>query len=186
MDLASFASFLFFTSTMSAPTKSNAAMSEVPIPEINASDEEVIVDVEALQREAQKAMEASLAMAKAWNEEIVRKWKEKEDKLAEEQRQAEAKWVADEAKRVTDEAAAKKKADDEAAEVKRLVEEVEARKTVSPRKTVIEVGGSGEGAANLGPWVRVEDWEVVQTISALLLCCFIVLTIISADEKTAG
>ena len=27
---------------------------------------------------------------------------------------------------------------------------------------------------------------MVQTISALLLCCFIVLTIISADEKTAG
>src|SRR6266481_5558084 len=118
MDLASFASFLFFTSTMSAPIESNAATSEVPIPDINASDEEAIMDVEALQREAQKAMEASLAAAKAWNKEVVRKWKEKEDNLAEEQKQAEAKWVADEVKRVADQAAAKKKADNEAAEAK--------------------------------------------------------------------
>src|SRR6266481_1023090 len=186
MDLASFVSFLFFTPTMSAPIEWNTATSEVPVPDIEASDEEVIVDVEALQREAQKAMEALLAAAKAWNKEVVHKRKEKEDKLVEERKQAKAKWVADEVKRVADEAAAKKKADDEAAEAKRLVEEVEARKTVSLRKTVVEVGGSGEGAANSGPWVRVEDWEVVQTISALLLCCFIVLTIISADEKTAG
>src|SRR6266481_610558 len=129
------------------------------------SDEEVIVDVEALQHEAQKAMEALLAAAKAWNEEVVHKRKEKEDKLAEEWRQAEAKRVVDEAKRVTDEAVAKKKADDEAAEAKRLAEEVEARKTVSPRKTIIEVGGSGEGATNSGPWVQVEDREVVQMVS---------------------
>src|SRR6266481_1269045 len=186
MDLASFVSFLFFTPTMSAPIEWNTATSEVPVPDIEASDEEVIVDVEALQCEAQKAMEASLAAAKAWNKEVVRKWKEKEDKLVEERKQAEAKRVADEVKRVADEAAAKKKADDEAAEAKRLAEEVEARKMVSPRKTIIEVGGSGEGAVKSGPRVWVEDREVVQTVSALLLCRFIVLTIISADEKTAG
>ena len=78
MNLASFASFLFFITTMSAPTESNVATNEVPIPEINASDEEVIVDIEALQCEAQKAMEASLAATKAKNDEIVHKRKEKE------------------------------------------------------------------------------------------------------------
>src|SRR6266481_7907216 len=122
MNLASFASFLFFITTMSAPTESNVATNEVPIPEINASDEEVIVDIEAFQCEAQKAMEASLAVAKARNEEIVCKQKEKEDKLVEERKQAEADC---EAKRVADEAAAKKKVGDKAAEVKRLAEEAE-------------------------------------------------------------
>ena len=161
MGLASFASFLFYITTMSAPTESNAATNEVPVPEINMSDEEVIVDVEALQHEAQKAMEALLATAKARNKEIVHKQKEKEDKLAEERRQAEAKQVADKA-------AAKKKADNEAVEAKRLVEEVEARKTVSLRKTIIEVGGSAEGAVNSGPRVQVEDCEVVQTVSAFI------------------
>ena len=76
--------------------------------------------------------------------------------------------------------------DDEATEAKRLAEEVKARKTVSPRKTIVEVGGLGEGAANSGPRVWVEDWEVVQMVVPLLLCCFIVLTIIPVDEKTAG
>ena len=172
MDLASFASFLFFTPTMSAPIESNMATSEVPVPDINVSDEEAIVDVKALQHEAQKAMEASLAAAKAQNKEVVHKWKEKEDKLAEERKQAEAKRVTDEAKRVTDEAkrvvdeaAAKKKVDNEATEVKRLAEEVEVRKMVSPRKTVVEVGGLGEGAMNSGPQVRVEDRKVVQMVS---------------------
>ena len=119
----------------------------------NALDNEVIIDVEALKSEAQKAMEVSLAMAMAKNNEIVRKRKEKEDKLAEEKRQAEAKGVVDEVKRVVDEAVAKKKADNEAAEVKRLAEEAKARKTVSPRKAVVGVRGTGEGAVNLGPWV---------------------------------
>ena len=48
MDLASFASFLFFSSTMSAPIESNVATSEVPVPDIEASNEEAIVDIEAL------------------------------------------------------------------------------------------------------------------------------------------
>jgi len=176
---------------MSAPTELNTAMNEVPIPEINMSNEEVIVDVKALKHEAQKAMEALLATAQAKNDEIVCKQKEKEDNLAEERRQAEAKQVADEAKWVTDEAkwvvdkvAAKKKADDEAAEVKRLAE-AKVRKMVSLRKTVVEVGGLGEGATNLGPQVRVEDQEVVQAISAILLTGFTILTNRSSGSRNS-
>src|SRR6266481_2217916 len=65
VNLASFASFLFSTTTMSAPTKLNAATNEVPIPKFNVSDEEAIMDIEALQCEAQAALEAKLVMIKA-------------------------------------------------------------------------------------------------------------------------
>src|SRR6266481_8352452 len=105
MNLASFASFLFSTSSMSAPTESNKAMNEVPVPEVNMSDDEIIVDVEALQGKAQKALDATLAAAKVKNEEIMHKQKEKEDWLEEERKQAK---VDHKAKRVMDEAAVKK------------------------------------------------------------------------------
>ena len=79
---------------MSAPTELNMAMNEVPVPEIIASNEEAIIDMEALQCEAQKTLDVMLAVAKAKNEEIMHKWKEKEEQLEAEQKQVECYTMA--------------------------------------------------------------------------------------------
>src|SRR6266481_5886185 len=46
--------------------------------------------------------------------------------------------------------------------------EAEVMKMASQKKTVVEVGGSGEGAMSLGPQVRVEDCKVVGCCHAVM------------------
>src|SRR6266481_4777525 len=96
VNLAGFASSL--SHTMSSPSKSNTAMIEAPVTEPIPSDEEDVIDVNALEKEAHHQMQARVAVVKAINDEITKKKKAKEDQLKEEQKkaeeEAEAKWIA--------------------------------------------------------------------------------------------